>query len=109
MLLNLRLQIAELLERIATKLRTIKTAQRVRTTDRESVPQVTSEEIAEYWTGRGVNYRRLWASYDLGYGGYVEKYKSREVHLFVVEFRFPPSHLPLVDHEAVLSVCPGTI
>lgn len=107
MLLNWREQIAELLERISKKIRPIRTTQRSRTTDRESVPQVTHEEIAEYWTGRGVNYRRLWASYDVGYDGYVGKYKSRDVHLFVVEFRFPPSYLPLVDHEAVLKTMKG--
>ena len=80
---------------------------RARTTDLETVPQITTNEVAEYWTGRGVDYRRIWAAYDVGQSGYIRKYKSRSVHLFIIEFNFPPSYLPLADHEAVLKSLKG--
>lgn len=82
-------------------------ARRVSTRDRESVPQFTSQDIAEYWIGSGVDYRRLWWAYEAGYEGYVGKFKSRKVHLFIIEFRFPPNSLPLVDHEVVLKTLKG--
>ncbi len=80
---------------------------RVFTRDRESVPQFSNRDIAEYWIGSGVDYRRLWGAYEAGYEGYVDKYKSRKVHLLVIEFRFPPNYLPLVDHEVVLKTLKG--
>jgi hypothetical protein len=49
----------------------------------------------------------LWGAYEAGYGGYVGKFKSRKVHLFIIEFRFPPNSLPLVDHEVVLKTLKG--
>jgi hypothetical protein len=69
---------------------------RVYTRDQETVPQFTNRDIAEYWIGSGINYR--WGAYEAGYEGYVDKFKSRKIHLMVIEFSFPPKYLPLVDH-----------
>jgi hypothetical protein len=80
---------------------------RVYNGDQETVPQFTNRDIAEYWIGSGINYRRLWGAYEAGYEGYVDKFKSRKIHLMVIEFSFPPNYLPLVDHEAVLKTLKG--
>jgi hypothetical protein len=84
-----------------------KPERRVYTRGQETVPQFTNRDIAEYWIGSGINYRRLWGAYEAGYEGYVDKFKSRKIHLMVIEFSFPPNYLPLVDHEAVLKTLKG--
>lgn len=53
-----------------------------------------------------MDYRRLWGAYDAG-SGYIAKYESMDVHLFVIEFAYPPKSLPLFDHEVVLKTLKG--
>jgi hypothetical protein len=62
--------------------------------------------VEEYWIGRGVDYQDVWRSYADGLG-YIDKFRTMRVHLFRVEFRQFPSHLPLFNHEAVCKTIKG--
>lgn len=65
------------------------------------------DAFAEYWIGKGVDYKRLWAIYDAGQG-YIQKFKSqKEVYLIAIEFNYPSSQIPLFDHEAVFKTLKG--
>jgi hypothetical protein len=60
----------------------------------------------ECWIGKGVDYRELWNDFEDG-SGYIEKFQTREVHLFQLEFERHPANLPLFDHEAIYKTIKG--
>ena len=62
--------------------------------------------VQEYWTGKGVDYKTLWAGYENGHG-YLDKYRSMEVHLLELTFQHYTPDLPLFNLEAVLKTSKG--
>lgn len=60
----------------------------------------------EYWIGKGVNYEELWSNYEKG-RGYLDKYRSMEVHLLQLSFQQYAPDLPLFNLEAVLKTSKG--
>lgn len=66
----------------------------------------TGDAFAEYWIGSDIDYKGLWKIYDAGQG-YVQKFKTREVYLIAIELNYPPSQLPLFDHEVVFKTLKG--
>lgn len=57
--------------------------------------------IEEYWTGKEVNYDKIWHDYLGGKDGYIQKFKSGSYHLMQLKFDFPDSNLPLVNFEVI--------
>jgi hypothetical protein len=57
--------------------------------------------LYEYWIGKGIDLRKLWADYEGG-AGYMNKFEAMDVHLIQFTFKNPPSHLPLFNLEVVL-------
>ncbi len=64
------------------------------------------ETPEEYWIGQDVDYRGVWAAFDGGLG-YIDKYFSMRVHLFVIEFAIPYTEKPMFEHEAVFKTIKG--
>ena len=60
----------------------------------------------EYWVGKGINFRELWSNFEAG-SGYVEKYRSMEVHLLQISFQQYTPDLPLFNLEAILKTTKG--
>lgn len=60
----------------------------------------------EYWIGKGVNYEELWSNYEQG-RGYLDKYRSMQVHLLQLSFQQYAPDLPLFNLEVVLKTSKG--
>jgi hypothetical protein len=60
----------------------------------------------EYWIGEGIDYDTLWDAYDDGIG-YIDKFRSMDVHLLRITFAEPPSSLPLFNFEAIYKTVKG--
>ncbi len=60
----------------------------------------------EAWIGKGVDYERIWRDFDSG-TGYIQKFRSMDVHLFRITFSEPPPSLPLFNHDAVFKTIKG--
>jgi hypothetical protein len=61
---------------------------------------------AEYWIGKGVDYRSVWDSFEQGYG-YIDKFHSMRVHLLRIQFALPAISDPLFNHEAIYKTIKG--
>lgn len=60
----------------------------------------------EYWIGKGVVYEELWSNYENG-RGYIDKYRSMQVHLLQVSFQQYAPDLPLFNLEAIFKTSKG--
>ncbi|HYA37572.1 MAG TPA: hypothetical protein VEI74_04810 [Candidatus Methylomirabilis sp.] len=60
----------------------------------------------EYWIGKGVDYKELWENYEEG-RGYLDKYRSMEVHLLQLSFQQYAPDLPLFNLEAIFKTSKG--
>ena len=60
----------------------------------------------EYWIGEGIDYDELWNAYDDGIG-YVDKFRSMDVHLLRITFAEPSASSPLFNLEAVYKTLKG--
>lgn len=60
----------------------------------------------EYWIGEGVNYDAVWDAYESGLG-YVDKFRSMDVHLLRITFAEPSASSPIFNFEAVYKTIKG--
>ena len=58
--------------------------------------------VQEYWTGKGVDYKTLWAGYENGHG-YLDKYRSMEAEAQVEYGLTPAENECLTGRLEVLS------
>ena len=63
-------------------------------------------EVAEYWIGKGIDYKSLWHAYEDG-SGYITKFFERETYLLRIKFADPSINAPLFNHEAVHKTLKG--
>jgi hypothetical protein len=61
---------------------------------------------AEYWIGKGVDYRSVWESFEEG-SGYIDKFHSMQVHLLRIQFALPAISDPLFNQEAIYKTIKG--
>lgn len=60
----------------------------------------------EYWIGKGVAYEELWSNYENG-RGYLDKYRSMQVHLLQLSFQQYTPDLPLFNLEVIFKTSKG--
>lgn len=63
--------------------------------------------VEEYWTGKEVNYDKIWHEYLAGKDGYIKKFRSSEYYLMQLEFDFPDLDLPLVNFDVIEKTIKG--
>lgn len=63
--------------------------------------------VEEYWTGKKVNYDRIWRDYLDGKDDYIQKFQSTSYHLLQIKFNFPDSSLPLINYEVICRTLMG--
>jgi hypothetical protein len=68
---------------------------------------MTDKSFKSYWIGEDTNYNEIWSDYEEGLDGYSRKFNSMSVYLFRIKFKYPPSNLPLFNHEAIYKTIKG--
>lgn len=66
-----------------------------------------TDTFETYWIGKGTNYNEIWSNYEEGLNTYSTKFNSMSVYLFRIKFKYPPSNLPLFNHEAIFKTIKG--
>jgi len=65
------------------------------------------QDKLEYWTGKDIDFKKLWDAYNSGKNGYIRKFHTMKMATVRLEFSLPPKGDPLFNLEANLKTLKG--